>query len=279
MDDTIKQRKWFTAKELAKILNLNKRTIERKRKEFIKNNTHMDWFRTDSTPYKYSSNLISEFNPNIKELLNENQNTLNRNKQLSNTIKLLPETFSLNPERTLTLEQYLYLYDWDYFITIAYEESLPQMECFSIMHRLYDQIENANPNKTTRMFFTTEPFTDRKGYHNHFILKSSLGEKDIENIINQTTPKGRIDIRIYDKELAATFYINKHARNNKYWDITNNQRKEEGWDILGNKLKMEALKLANNRVASALEKIKAEYKVQIIKERHLGFKSRTNKSI
>ncbi|MCD6090995.1 MAG: hypothetical protein J7J72_05810 [Bacteroidales bacterium] len=110
-------------------------------------------------------------------------------------------------------------------------------------------------------------------------MKSNLTEIEIEKIIQEKTPKGRIDIKKYDKELAGLFCINKNSPKNKFYDISNNQRKEEGWDILGNKLKMEALRLANKRVSSALEKLKAEYKVQIIKERHLGFKSRIKKVV
>lgn len=280
MNEIIEQKKWFTAKDLAKICNINIRTVERKRKEFVLMNKHIEWFKTKEKPFKYYFEFIGEFNPNILELISQNKVINNRNRQLSNTIKLLPEAYDNNTtERNLlTLEQYLFLFDWDYFVTIAYRESLPQEECFQLMHKLYSIFEESTANKTTRMFFSTEPFNNRKGYHNHFILKSSLAIEEIEKIIKKVTPEGRVDIRKYDRELAGTFYISKESRKRKYWDVSNSQRREEGWDLLGNKLKLEALKFANERINYTLEKLQREFQIQIIKERYLAFKFRTDKT-
>lgn len=255
MNDKTKSRIWYTSKAMAKICNIHKRTIERKRIELMKKKQNLDWFKTDTKPFKYKYDLIGEFNPKILELIRVNHKLDMRIKQLSNTINNLPDTYGYkhHPERAITLEQYLYLFQWDYFITIAYKDSLPQMECFSLMHELYHRIEESAPEGTSRMYFTTEPFTNRTGHHNHFLLRSDLEQSEIENLINEHTPSGRTDIKPYNKELAAIFYINKEGSKKEHpWSQPSNIRKEEGWDILGNNLAEESKLLINAQAMQTL---------------------------
>lgn len=255
MNEKTKSRVWYTSKAMAEICNINKRTIERKRSELIKENPDLDWFKTDTKPFKYKYDMIGQFNPKILELIRVNHELEKRNKQLSNTLQNLPSTYGYehHPERTITLEQYLYLFKWDYFITLAYKDSLPQMECFSLMHELYHRIEESLPEGTCRMYFTTEPFTSRAGYHNHFLLRSDLTQNEIETLINKYTPSGRTDIKNYDKELAAIFYVNKEGRKKEHpWSQPSNIRKEEGWDILGNNLAEESKLLINAQAMQTL---------------------------
>lgn len=255
MNKIIKSRIWYTSKDMAEVCNINKRTVERRRRQLVKQKVHEDWFKTDTKPFKYKYDLIGEFNPKILELIRMNHELDKRIKQMKNTLENLPDTYGYkhHPERIMTLEQYLYLFRWDYFVTIAYKDSLPQMECFSLMHELYHRIEESLPEGTSRMYFATEPFNNRTGYHNHFLLRSDLEQNEVEDLIRKHTPNGRIDIKQYNKELAAIFYINKEGRKNSHpWSQPSNIRKEEGWDILGNNLAEESKLLINAQALQTL---------------------------
>ena len=82
------------------------------------------------------------------------------------------------------------------------------------------------------MFFTTEPFHNRHGFHNHLVLKIDGNSEFVKEFIEKHAPVGIIDVKPYDKELAGVFYTAKNKHKNK-----------DSWDILGNKLKEEGLKL------------------------------------
>lgn len=218
----MKTKEWYTSEEISKLCNVSTRTIERKRIALLKVNPELNWFRTQSKPYKYNHNMIGELlSPQVFELIN-------RNRQLSRTIECM--------HRSGTLEQHLSFADWNYFVTIAYKEPLSKIRCFSIMSELYEMIEAYGFDSHNRMFFTTEPFTNRTGHHNHFILKLDGTDKKIKELIKKYVPKGRIDIRPYDKELAGLFYICKEGRAGEDWDLLGNRLKEDGLEILKNKL-------------------------------------------
>jgi hypothetical protein len=209
----MKIKEWNTAKEIAEICNISERTIERKRIKMIKDNINNDWFKTKTKPYKYKIDFLSEFlSTNIFQLVK-------RCKQMENTIDCL--------KRKDSIEQHLSYFQWDYFITIAYEQPLSKKQCFTEMSKLYEKI-NSTSKGTNRMFFVTEPFNNRTGYHNHFILKSSLNKEELIKLISSQLPKGKLDIKTYDPHLAGFFYICKKGV------------KGEDWDILGNRLKQEA---------------------------------------
>ena len=113
-------KKWYTAKEIATIGKCSMRTVERKRKLFIKEGKHLDWFKTNAKPYKYSYKILSEF------ISTELFELIERNRQLSRTIRCM--------YRTNTLEQHLSFLEWDYFITIAYKDNFNKERCFDMMH-------------------------------------------------------------------------------------------------------------------------------------------------
>ena len=209
----MKIKEWMTSKEIAKISNVVERTIERTRIKMINSNVNLNWFRTKKRPYKYNYNFLKVF------LSEDTFQMVQRIKQLETTIDCL--------KRNNSLEQHLSFFKWDYFITIAYEQSLNKERCFTEMSKLYEKI-NAISATTNRMFFVTEPFTNRTGYHNHFILKSCLSKEELIELIGEQLPKGILDIKTYDPYLAGFFYLCKKGT------------QRDDWDILGNKLKEEA---------------------------------------
>lgn len=74
------------------------------------------------------------------------------------------------------------------------------------------------------MFFTTEPFTNRNGYHNHFVIyigNKKLHEQIVTDI-QQYFSYDRIDVSSYDRYKAVLFYISKDGLNGEDWDFINN---------------------------------------------------------
>jgi hypothetical protein len=220
----MKTKHWYTAKEIATIGKCSIRTVERKRKSLIKEGKHNDWFRTNAKPYKYSYKLLSEF------ISTDLFKLIEHNRQLSRTIRCM--------HQTNTLEQHLSFLEWDYFITIAYKDNFNKKDCFDMMHVLYRHLTIPTITGDTRMFFTTESFTNRFGYHNHLILKSNCNKTTLEQLISSCLPYARIDIRPYNRELAGVFYVAKEGANGT------------DWDLLGNNLSAEGQKLLKNRIAS-----------------------------
>lgn len=133
-----------------------------------------------------------------------------------------------------SLQRRLWMMDWSFFCTAAYKAERNQKSCFKIMHAMYDMlIEKYGDDTTVRLFFTTEPFTNRAGYHNHFVLfiedakLHKLAVEDIKTFFSFD----RLDFSVYDKFQAGIFYLSKEGLVN------------EDWDILGNHLNNEKIKL------------------------------------
>ena len=207
---------WYTSQEISDICKKSTRTIERRRKKLLKENPDLDWFKTKTKPYKYNFKFMSEFtSPELFDFIQYNRS-------LSNTIECM--------HRDDTLEQHLSFVDWDYFITVTYEEHKDRMECITLMNQIYDKIESQSSGHT-RMFYTTETFSIDKGNHNHFVLKSDLKLYQVRDLIQEMEPVGIIDVQKYDYKRAAIFYICKeHSGNNSdlYWGVLGSNLKEDG---------------------------------------------------
>lgn len=219
----MKTKNWYTSKEIALISKSSIRTVERKRKQFIKENKNLDWFKTKNKPFKYSYKFLNEF------ISTELFELIEYNRQLSRTIRCM--------QQKNTLEQHLSFLEWDYFITIAYKDNFNKERCFDMMHELYRHLTMSEYTGDTRMFFTTESFTNRFGYHNHLILKSSCNKIALENIINKFLPQARIDIRKYESQLAGVFYVAKEGTNGTDWDLLGNNLSNEGKELLNIRIK------------------------------------------
>lgn len=94
-----------------------------------------------------------------------------------------------------------------------------------MINAIYEQLENKYGIDTDlRLFFTTEPFNNRKGYHNHFVLyvKDVKLREQIVSEIKEFFSYDRVDVGIYDRFKAALFYISKEGLVNEDWDILGN---------------------------------------------------------
>lgn len=127
----------------------------------------------------------------------------------------------------------LWYLDWTYFITISYRLLRDKDACASRMRQLYDEIENEFGNQTKlRMFFTSEPFINRKGYHNHVILnvKEKRHRNAVLKLVKEAFKYDRIDKVPYDYRLGAIFYTAKKGLDGTEWDLLGNNFEQEGLD-------------------------------------------------
>ena len=156
-------------------------------------------------------------------MFDENKMLRQENQSMRNLIDNLVDKDSL---------QYrLWQLDWSFFITVAYQLERNKKSCFRQMHALYEHLEQKYGDSTAlRLFFTSEPFTNRKGYHNHLVLyvaNTQLREEiltEIQNFFNYD----RVDVGIYDKYKACVFYMSKDGIVNEDWDILGNNFKQDG---------------------------------------------------
>lgn len=122
----------------------------------------------------------------------------------------------------------LWTMDWSFFCTIAYRTEKNKKSCFRQITSMYEHLISVFGDSTElRLFFTTEPFANRRtGYHSHFILHISNKElhKVISNEIKNFFHYDRVDLEPYNKYEGGVFYISKGGL------------KDEDWDILGTNL-------------------------------------------
>lgn len=153
-------------------------------------------------------------------MFDENKILRQENQSMRNLIDCLVDKDSL---------QYrLWQLDWSYFFTVAYKLDRKKNSCFKQMHGVYDYLLKKYGSETDlRIFFTTEPFTNRVGYHNHFAIHiedKRLHEQIIADIKNYFS-YDRIDFGIYDRYKAGLFYMSKEGLNGEDWDFIDNNFK------------------------------------------------------
>lgn len=112
--------------------------------------------------------------------------------------------------------------DWSFFFTVAYKTERKKISCFKQMHGVYEYLLNKYGSESElRMYFTTEPFTNRAGYHNHFVIyieNKKLHEQvvtDIQEYFNYD----RVDVSVYSHYKAALFYMSKDGLSGEDWDF------------------------------------------------------------
>lgn len=115
--------------------------------------------------------------------------------------------------------------EWSFFFTVAYKADRNKTSCFKQMHGLYDYLNEKHGTSTElRLFFTTEPFTNRKGYHNHFVIhiEDKKFHEQIVTDIQEYFNYDRTDVSSYDKYKAGLFYMSKDGLSGEDWDFINN---------------------------------------------------------
>ncbi len=150
-------------------------------------------------------------------MFEENKQLISENKAMKNLIDCLMDKKSLQAN--------LWLKDWTFFVTVAYTHERNKKSCYRMMNGLYDTLmEKYGELTELRIFFTTEPFTNRKGNHNHFVMYCSdegLNES-IQNDITEYFDGNRCQIEPYNRYEAGLFYMVKKGLVNEDWDILGN---------------------------------------------------------
>jgi hypothetical protein len=118
--------------------------------------------------------------------------------------------------------------EWSFFVTVAYKAERNRKSCFKKMHALYNELNAKYGNDAeVRVLFTTEPFANRKGYHNHMLLYLSNDKlhQAIKTEIADFFSFDRVDFQPYDKCKAGVFYITKEGLQGEDWDILFDEKK------------------------------------------------------
>lgn len=124
-----------------------------------------------------------------------------------------------------SLQTKLWEMNWTFFGTIAYSSDLDKKVCYRLMCTMYNELESKYGDAIDlRLFFTTEPFKVRNGYHNHFVIytSNSFYAESIAEDIREFFSYDRVDIVGYDKYKAGLFYMTKEGLVNEDWDILYN---------------------------------------------------------
>jgi len=201
-----------TINEFVKRIKKSRSTLYRfydKNKE-LKSKTKKEK-RNRMIPIEHAKYFDSEI------LFDENKELKSINKSMKNLIDCLVDKESLQSN--------LWYMDWSFFMTIAYKAERNKKSCFRQMNSMYDMLIEKYGNKTdVRLFFTTEPFTNRKGFHNHLVLyiqDRSLHTQVIKEI-QSFFDYDRVDCIPYNKYEAGIFYMSKDGLINEDWDIQGN---------------------------------------------------------
>ncbi len=212
-----------TKKSRSTINRFYKRNPELKAE--VKYNRGKNYYPTDHARY---------FNSEI--MFDDNKLLQQENKSMKNVIDCLMDRDSL--------QMTLWYKDWSYFFTVAYKAERNKKSCFRMMHGLYEMlIEKYGERTEIRIFFTTEPFVNRKGYHNHFVIYIS-NKSLVEVILDEISlyfEYDRVDYSLYNCYKAGLFYMVKEGL------------VAEDWDILGNNLKDDITFLNDELVRPYLE--------------------------
>ena len=208
--ESLKQFIKTTKKSRSTINRFYKRNPELKAE--VKYNRGKNYYPNEHARYFDSEIMFDE-----NKILNQ------ENKSMKNVITCLMDKD--------TLQMRLWYMDWSYFITVAYKVERNKKSCYRMMHGIFDTlIERYGDQTDIRIFYTTEPFVNRKGYHNHFVIDIS-NKSLVEVILDEISlyfEYDRIDYRLYDPYKAGLFYMVKNGLHGEDWDILGNNLKNEG---------------------------------------------------
>lgn len=159
-------------------------------------------------------------------MFDENKVLRLQNQSMKNLINGLMDRESLSTR--------LWYLDWNFVFTVAYKLERNKLSCYRQMSGLYEMLENKYGEETTiRLFFTTEPFADRKGYHNHFVVQ--IGNKKLHERVVETIKDyfnyDRVEAGVYDQYKAILFYVAKEGLVNEDWDIMGNNLEQDGFSV------------------------------------------------
>lgn len=150
-------------------------------------------------------------------MFEENVILKQENKSMRNLIDCLVERNSLQSR--------LWEMEWTFFGTIAYKLERNKKSCYKQITGLFNHLNNMFGSQTKlRLFFTCEPFANRTGYHNHFVLyaENKKLQQQIYDEIDNYFEYDRAEIKNYDRYKAGIFYNSKEGLSGDDWDYLDN---------------------------------------------------------
>lgn len=154
-------------------------------------------------------------------MFDENVMLRQENKSLRNLIDCLADKS--------TYQYTFWEMDWTFFGTIAYKSERKKISCYKQMTGLFNHLNNLFGSQTKlRLFFTCEPFANRAGYHNHFVLfvENQKLQQQVYGEIENYFEFDRVEVKNYDRYKAGLFYISKEGLNGEDWDYLDNTNQQ-----------------------------------------------------
>jgi hypothetical protein len=167
-------------------------------------------YPTEHTRY-FSSELMFDENVMLRQ----------ENQSMRNLIDCLVDRNSLQCR--------LWEMDWTFFGAIAYKLERNKKSCYKQIAGLFNHLNNLFGSQTKlRLFFTCEPFTNRTGYHNHFVLyvENNKFQQQVYNEIENYFEFDRVEVKNYDRYKAGIFYNSKEGLNGEDWDYLDNTNQQ-----------------------------------------------------
>jgi hypothetical protein len=206
--------KYEKVDEFAKRVGINRRTIFR----FYAKNANLK----GETKIKGGSRIIPISHQkywNTDILFDENKLLNSENRMMRSLIDQLYKN-----DNPMAIK--LWQMNWSLFVTIDYKLEYSKIACFNVMHKLYEKLELKYGSSTAlRMFFVTEPFSNRNnGQHNHIMLyvEDEACKTMILSEIHSFFMYDRVDYHDYCKYKAGFHYMTKQGLSGEDWDILGN---------------------------------------------------------
>ncbi len=187
----------------SKILRFYKKYQDLKAETKFKGNKRM-----------YPADHLRYFDSEV--MFDEVQELRLKNKSMRNVIDCLTDKDSLQFN--------LWNQNWSFFGTVSYKTDRNKKGCFRQMHALFNHLSEKY-DCAIRLFFTTEPFASRNGFHNHFtIYVDDLKIHDeLIKEIREFFSFDRVEFEPYNRYEAGIFYMCKDGLLNEDWDILYNK--------------------------------------------------------
>ena len=199
--------------EFEKTTNRTAKTIGRfykkypaLKKETIKNGRKPRKYPTSHAKYFSMENMIKEYNIAEGEV-----------KCMQNVLDKLYVNDSIPTT--------MWYRRWTFFVTVAYRQERNRNSCRRRMDTCFKLLNKKYGNRTKiEMFYNTEPHTNRKSFHNHFVIyieNQALHQKVVKDL-NLFFKSDRVDCQKYDKYKGAVYYTAKHGLQGINWDFHKN---------------------------------------------------------
>ncbi|WP_415060399.1 hypothetical protein [Flavobacterium sp.] len=201
--------------DLEKFLVTIKRSKSTLRRFYNKNTELSSEIKMKGSKKVYPLSHARYFDSEI--MFDENKVLRQENHSMRNLIDCLVDKDSLQYK--------FWTMEWSLFCAVAYKTDRNKKSCFKQMNALFEHLVTKYENTVIRIFFTTEEFTNRKGFHNHFVIyvEDKKLHEQITSDIKAFFSFDKTDFGIYDKYKAGLFYISKTGLVNEDWDILYNK--------------------------------------------------------